>query len=153
MPAAKGGNAGSFGSKERGKVRGPGTPKLTDEEKLKRRIQRAAAYDFKQQCRQLFPIAIDGLLEGMENGEFVGGDRVRVFEALRDTLHGKPAQVISGPDGGPIAATFAVMLASMNGAKAEKLVGPTAEVTVADAHPNGNGNGGHNGNGNHEKLA
>lgn len=131
---------------------------MTEEEKWKARMERAAAYDFKAHCRALLPIATDKLAAALERGKMSPGDIIRAQESLRDTVHGKPAQVLTAGagDGGPLAGTFVAILAQLNGAKVEKLAEPV-NVEVRQV-ANGNGSNGHaagngaNGNGAHEKL-
>lgn len=121
---------------------GPGRRRLTPEQKREARLKRAAEYDFKEECRALLPIATDQLLEQLAAKKFKTGELVRVSEMLRDSVHGKPAQTLQGPGGGPLVGSFTMLLATVDGAKVEKL------HDAALAHGNGNGNG----NGSHEKL-
>lgn len=101
---------------------GPGRKKLSDEEKRKARLQRAVDFDFKQECRALLPLATERVAELLEKKrEMKPADATRVFEVLRDSVHGKPAQAITGPDGGPLAFTFAQLVANVDGAKKEKI--------------------------------
>lgn len=101
---------------------GPGRKKMSEEEKRKARIQRAAEYDFKQECRAMLPIATDQLLEELSKGNLKKkGELLRVVEVLRDSVHGKPAQVVSGPDGGPLVFSFAQLVATVDGGKKEKI--------------------------------
>jgi hypothetical protein len=100
----------------------PGRPRLTDEAKRKARLQRAVDYDFKQECRAMLPIATDQLLDELAKGNLrKKGELLRTVEVLRDSVHGKPAQAITGPDGGPLAFTFAQLVASVDGGKKEKI--------------------------------
>lgn len=118
MGAPKGGNATSF---KPGNPGGPGAPKLSEAEKWKRRMQRAVDYDYKQACRALLPMVTDQLADRVEAGEMETGDLLRAHADLRDSVHGKPAQTIQGPDGGPLVGTFTVLLGKVAGKKHEEI--------------------------------
>lgn len=135
---------------KKGKPGGPGRPRMTEEEKRKARMQRAIDYDYKQELRAAMPLAVDEIIRRLDKRSMKDGDLVRTFGEIRDSLHGKPAQVISGPDGGPLVGTFVAMLGQIDGAKAEKLTAPIAAAAekaqqVREAE-------GANGNGAHEKI-
>lgn len=100
---------------------GPGRPKLTDEAKRLAMAKRAAEYDLKEECRKMLPLVTDGIIEGLEKGEFKGAARVHAMEALRDTAHGRPAQTIQGSGGGPLVITFTQLLGKVDGGKDERL--------------------------------
>ena len=106
---------------------------MTPERRAAKEALRLATYDFKEHCRKLMPLATDQIEEGLRKKEFRKAELVRVFGELRDSIHGKPAQAITGADGGPLVATFTTMLARINGQKEERLPEP--------AGTNGNGNG------------
>ena len=81
-----------------GKIpKSPGRPRLTQEQKeahkLKREFARQHADTFRQACESLLPKAVDRVGEtldavGIENAHA----HIRAFEALRDTVHGRPRQ-------------------------------------------------------------
>lgn len=118
---------------------GPGRKRLTEAQKREARLKRAVDYDYKEHLRQLLPIATDELERRLIKGKLADGDLIRVSEMARDTLHGRPAQTLQGPGGGPLVGSFTMLLASVDGAKVEKL------HEAALSNGNGNGNG-------HEKL-
>lgn len=100
---------------------GPGRRKMTEEEKWKARILNAEKVDFKERCRALLPIATDQLAKRIEKGKMKDGDVLRATEVLRDSVHGKPAQAITGAGGGPLAFSFSQLVAHIDGAKVEKI--------------------------------
>mgnify|MGYP001550644056 CR=1 FL=1 len=120
---------------------GPGRKRLTEEQKRLARLQRAVDYDYKAHLRSLLPIATDLIEKRLIAGTMEDSNVIRASEMMRDTVHGKPAQTIQGPGGGPLVGTFAVLLGTIDGAKVEKLHGDALRAS------NGNGNG-HS----HEKL-
>ena len=99
----------------------PGRPRLTEEQKRLARLKRAAEYDYKKELSLLFPIAIDQIAEAFNSGEFKGSDRLRAAEMIRDSVHGKPAQTIQGPGGGPLIGSFTLILKNIEAGKTEKL--------------------------------
>lgn len=121
---------------------GPGRRKLTEAQAREARLQRAADYDYKKELAALFPIVTDQLAECLAKKGFKSGELVHVYETVRDTLHGKPAQTLQGPGGGPLVGSFAVLLASVDGTRGEKLVNHIEAVAITGGH-NGNGNGAH----------
>ncbi len=108
---------------------GPGRRKMTEEEKRVARIKRAAEYDYKLECRALLPIATDQLQDELEKKKFKGVELMRVYETLRDTAHGKPAQTIQGAGGGPLVVSFTQILAQVDGGATEKIPTPGAAQT------------------------
>lgn len=94
---------------------------MTEEEKRKARLQRAVDYDFKQECRALLPLATDRLEKRLSKDTMKDTDLLRSVELLRDSVHGKPAQALTGPDGGPLVFSFAQLVQNVDGAKREKI--------------------------------
>lgn len=122
---------------------GPGRPRLSAEQKRAARLKRAVDYDYKEHLRSLLPIATDQLEKRLIKGQMDDSNVIRASEMMRDTVYGKPAQTIQGPGGGPLVGSFTMLLASVDGAKVEKL----HSDAIAHAHTSSNGHG----NG-HEKL-
>lgn len=116
---------------------------MTEQQKADARAKRAVDYDYKEHLRRLLPIATDELESRLVKKKLSNGDLIRVSEMARDTLHGKPAQTIQGPGGGPLVGSFTMLLATVDGAKVEKL-----HTDAVAQRSNGHGS---NGNG-HEKL-
>ena len=99
----------------------PGRPRMTEEKRREAALRRAVEYDFKLECQRLLPIAVDQVEKHLTKGHFKPRETVDVLETLRDSVHGKPAQTIQSPGGGPLVGSFTVMLQHIDGAKNEKL--------------------------------
>lgn len=99
----------------------PGRPRTTAEQKWKWRIEQAAKRDYKEECRALLPIATDRIAARLERDSLKDGDLIRVTEVMRDSVHGKPPQAITGAGGGPLAFSFAQLVASVDGGKTQKI--------------------------------
>lgn len=100
---------------------GPGRKKMTDDEKRLARLKRAAEYDYKRECAALMPLALDQIAVELEKKKLGKNDLLRVFESMRDSVHGRPAQTLQGPDGGPLVVSFQQMVAKVDGGKVEKI--------------------------------
>lgn len=68
-----------------------------------------------------------------ERRDLTHDQRVRAAEFLRDTAHGRPAQAITGLDGGPLEISFTMILARIDGNRVESLV-----PVGGNGHSNGN---------------
>lgn len=117
---------------------GPGRKKLTEEQLREARLKRAVDYDYKAHLRSLLPLATDQIEEKLVKKKFKEAELIRVSEMMRDTLHGKPAQTLQGPGGGPLVGSFTMLLATVDGAKVEKL---HADAVAHGSNGHGNGNG------------
>ncbi len=76
-----------------------GRPKKGEEEK-------AAAQAFIEGCKRLLPVALKRCEEILRDKESEPAACIRITEMLADRVMGKPAQAITGTDGGPIVLTW-----------------------------------------------
>jgi hypothetical protein len=106
----------------------PGRPRstLSPEERLARKLTyryaRQRVNTFKEACESLLPIATQRVQEILERkGTKREGSHLRAIEILGDRVYGRPAQAITGANGGPLAVTFTELVGKANGAKDEQL--------------------------------
>jgi hypothetical protein len=105
---------------------GPGRPRKTAvmraTEKIIKRYAEQNAETFKEACDNLLPKALSRVQKIIKAEEPSTGasSQVRAFEALRDSVYGKPPQAITGAGGGPLIQSFIQILNVTDGSKMEK---------------------------------
>lgn len=134
MPRTKGSWTKENAPKSPG--RPPKSPEQKAKEKAERESLRAANFDFKAECARLLPLSMTRMEQVLRSGnpknKAWAPVYLRIGEFLADRNYGRPAQAITGANGGPLAVSFSQILGAIDGSKGEKFEGTAEAAKVAE---------------------